>query len=669
MNKCLRSFLATGIILLLSVILAGCGTTQHSSTVNTDEVTAADKATTIIDAQEKTPTKGETGEMSFKVQFTDPSDGPKTTGKAVAAAVTVSGGSSGGGGSAMTTINYPLEYRKRIGQINLNLVEKSTGNWKYSFPITVVNGSAVVQIKGLEVNTYTVMLDAGTTDMRVMLMHGEGVTEITSGKKATLRIVMEVKPEIWTNFEVSGVPGNFNGMTSVEIQASSKTANGDEMPSNYGYYNEGKLIVQAYVQLFPEPAVSTEYRVKDRDGKIFIQKISYNILTLLDNLAANGYQAVNYEASTDLEVEIVWPDQIKWSDLFSHATAFDTVSRPESIAIADVNNDGSNDVIVVTGYGSTESNLLKVYQNDGKGNFSLNASYPVNGMPHSLAIGDLNNDGKIDAVVATGIGLDFFYNTSGAFAPAGRYLIETAENQVVRIADVNKDNRLDVICIGWATDKLEIYTQGLPGSGGTSFSGSGPFSKTTYAVPHAGYEDLAIGDVNGDTLADIIVMSGQGMENGINIMLQTASGFGESTHMQFEMPHGLAIGDVNNDGLNEVIVTSGGNRPSATLNIVHVSQWGNWYETKESYDIPTSVRIADFNGDGRNDIAVFHNGWNAAGIYLQQSNSILAQEQRYGAVTNHWGMDTMAAGDINGDGKPDLAVLNYTNDFSIIYSH
>ena len=120
---------------------------------------------------------------------------------------------------------------------------------------------------------------------------------------------------------------------------------------------------------------------------------------------------------------------------------------------------------------------------------------------------------------------------------------------------------------------------------------------------------------------------------------------------------GVAIGDVNGDGRNDVVLAGGGNTPTS----IYV-----YYQTASgtlgpavpvsTYDIPTAVRIADINGDGRGDVVVSHTGWSAVGIYLQQADGTLAPEVLFDAPYGNYNPQSMAVGDVNHDGMPDIVI-------------
>src|SRR5205809_513550 len=82
--------------------------------------------------------------------------------------------------------------------------------------------------------------------------------------------------------------------------------------------------------------------------------------------------------------------------LFAAPTTYETGAGPESVAIGDLNGDGRPDLATTDSAGTT----LSVFFNSGDGSFGGSVDYPTGSAPEAVVIGDLNGDGKPDLVSA-----------------------------------------------------------------------------------------------------------------------------------------------------------------------------------------------------------------------------------------------------------------------------
>lgn len=352
--------------------------------------------------------------------------------------------------------------------------------------------------------------------------------------------------------------------------------------------------------------------------------------------------------------------------LFHPAIAIPTGSWPEAVAIGDLNGDGRNDVALVTDFYNAPSNDYKlfVFIQDAGGALLPPVVYGTHGAPgarpESVAIGDLNGDGRND--VAVGLwasGIDVFLQDS-AGALGAPVLYATADSNKVRVGDVNDDGRMDIVGIGWGTNTAQVFYQ--TASGGLS-------APVTLNVTHGGYDDLDLGDVNGDGLTDIVVMSGQSLLPNVGILLQRpAGGFEPAAYYTVAsgtLTGGVAVGDVTGDGRNDVVL--GATYPYG-LAVFAQTDTGT-LQGPISYPIwsyPEPVEVADVSGDGLKDVVVFDGG--RIGVYLQGPGGVLWPEYQYSfPYATHLNPHGLAVGDVNGDGLNDVVAANYNYGVVILY--
>jgi hypothetical protein len=359
------------------------------------------------------------------------------------------------------------------------------------------------------------------------------------------------------------------------------------------------------------------------------------------------------------------------SGFFEPFIAIPTGSTPEAVTIGDITGDGRNDVVLVTSYDSDPANDYRVFLfiQDDQGGLSSAITCTTNGTfassPESVAIGDINNDGKREIVVGnSGKNIEIFsLNSSGNLISTASYT--SADSSQIRIADLNHDGRLDIVGIGAGTNTAAVFLQN---SNGTLDS------PVTYPVTHEGWDDLDVGDINNDRLADIIVMSGAGFSPNIGVLIQKIDGtFEPAVYYDLggnELAGGVAVGDVNDDGLKDVVMSFGwagtpsglaifSQSPSGTLNVPTLYAFGGGAD---------AVEIADVNIDGRQDI-IIRKGYVGVGSCLQTANGMIADCEYYQGPDVSNNRHGMAVGDINNDGMPDIVIADVWKGLVVLYHH
>ena len=353
--------------------------------------------------------------------------------------------------------------------------------------------------------------------------------------------------------------------------------------------------------------------------------------------------------------------------LFRPYVQFRVPRGARAIGIGDVTGDGRPDLVAESGPDVFSPAPDSLYVLAGAANGALLAyvAYPVGhsgASPYdgTLAIADLNNDGRLDVVISMNdaIGV-LFQRPDGTLAPEQAFpTANPVFGQVLRLvaADFNHDGLTDVACIYWGswTSDVNLYLQ----AGGTLMP------PLLYSETHGGYDDLEAGDVNGDGWMDLVVLSGQVYAiPAFGVLTQPASGgFNAAAYYWLGLSntnaHAVGIGDVDGDGRDDIAVVYGGNKPSSGLAVFPQLADGTIGGPRlmASYDLPSAAAVADVNMDGRKDVLVLHTGWLALGTYLQDGVGGLTPEALYPLPTGYYNVQGIAVGDLNSDGKPDVAV-------------
>jgi hypothetical protein len=166
------------------------------------------------------------------------------------------------------------------------------------------------------------------------------------------------------------------------------------------------------------------------------------------------------------------------------------------LSVGDFNNDHKLDVIVVGYFG--ENYDMGVLLGNGDGTLQNSLTYPLEYVPATVAAGDLNGDGNLDAVV--GYDLDgltvFLGNGNGSFQPGVFYSTMGLAGGPITIIDLNLDGKLDLAVQGGPSPGVDVYWgDGTGAFQPAQFFGSG----------QSGY--LAVGDLNGDRLPDFAMVN------------------------------------------------------------------------------------------------------------------------------------------------------------------
>jgi FG-GAP-like repeat/PASTA domain len=334
---------------------------------------------------------------------------------------------------------------------------------------------------------------------------------------------------------------------------------------------------------------------------------------------------------------------------FAATTNYRAGRDPESVAIGDLNRDGKLD-LAVANYGSASVSVLL---NRGDGSFRAARTFATGGgwrdLPIAVAIGDLTGDRKPDLAIANFVprsrGVILLTNKGGGRFRAERRFVTAAEPGAVAVGELNGDKKPDLVAVSHEDDAVSV----LLNKGGGRFA-----AKVDYRTG-AGPGSLAIGDLTGDHKPDLVTPN----ENADSVSLLVNKGDGTfESKRDFRtgrVPAAVAIGDLNADGKPDLAAV---NNWSNTISVL-ANRGGGSFTPKRDFSTargPDVVTIADLNGDGRPDLANIDGFRNSVSILMNRGDGSFEPRLDYAAGGEP---AFLARGDLNGDGKVDLATAHH----------
>jgi hypothetical protein len=210
----------------------------------------------------------------------------------------------------------------------------------------------------------------------------------------------------------------------------------------------------------------------------------------------------------------------------------------------------------------------------------------------------------------------------------------------------------------------------LLGAVARSASGSAPSFRSKLLFDTSNSTDAAIGDLNGDGRPDIVSTDYNGQS--VDVYLNRGHGTFTSGH-EYEvawLARSVAIADLNGDGKPDLVVVTDDPFDETTVVSVLFNEGGGRFRRGGDYDLGQDrdnldlVRAGDVNGDGKPDLVTTNYAKRTLSVLLNRGDgSFQAQPDQY---QTGGGPFDIALGDLNGDGKLDIVTAVDANTVSVL---
>jgi len=328
---------------------------------------------------------------------------------------------------------------------------------------------------------------------------------------------------------------------------------------------------------------------------------------------------------------------------FKAPREYDTAKAGQSVAIGDLNGDGKLDVVSAHGtdfpVDLRKLRAVSVLLNRGGGRLGPSHTYPTGKAGDdqgawSVAIGDLTGDGKADLATANpgGRSVSVLVNRGGGVFDAPVNYSIDREPWDVAIADFDGDGKPDIATANPTTVSVLLNR----GDGTFGDKVDYPTGGSTWA--------FVVGDLNADGKPDLATANYTASTVSVHINRGDGTFKPKVEYPTGPGPRGIAIGDLNGDRKLDLVTANGSSNPGGDTDWVDsvsllLNKGDGTLRPKRDYRsrseeglVFSSVRIGDMNGDRRPDIVTADGDDWTISVLLNEGRGRFGARFEYGSV-------------------------------------
>jgi hypothetical protein len=306
--------------------------------------------------------------------------------------------------------------------------------------------------------------------------------------------------------------------------------------------------------------------------------------------------------------------------------------------------------------------------------FTPKVDFTTGNTPAKVAVSDIDGDGKADLVI-TNTGshtVSVFRNTSttgsitpGSFAPKLDFTASMSPAGLA-VSDINADGKPDLAVIGTQNQVVDIFRN-------TSTVGAVSFAPRVTRPAQSMPTAVAIGDLDNDGKADLAISSDSSAV--VVVLRNTGSGstisFTQAANLSVgDVTSDVWIGDLDDDGKADVVTTATG--LSSVFVFRNTSASGILSFTRTNYTVgnsPSGIAVGDLDGDGKPDLAISNAASNTLSLLRNTSSGgVISFAPKLDLVTTV-NPSSPSIADFDGNNKPDLVVANGASDAISFYNN